>query len=69
MAFLAPEILSGSYDERVDVWSAGVILYYMLCGYLPFLGDGPEVLISIKHLDYNFYGLIDKNLVFFWKYF
>lgn len=56
MAFLAPEILSGSYDERVDVWSAGVILYYMLCGYLPFLGDGPEVLISIKHLDYNFYG-------------
>jgi calcium-dependent protein kinase len=31
--FSAPEIFSQSeYDEKIDVWSAGVILYMMLSG-------------------------------------
>uniref|UniRef100_A0A7S3K0F3 non-specific serine/threonine protein kinase n=1 Tax=Aureoumbra lagunensis TaxID=44058 RepID=A0A7S3K0F3_9STRA len=33
---MAPEVIRGSYDEKCDVWSLGVITYMLLAGAMPF---------------------------------
>lgn len=48
VAFSAPEIfLQNEYDEKVDVWSAGTVLYMMLCGQQPFNSENISMLVHM----------------------
>src|SRR5262249_29715380 len=47
--YMAPEISTGNYNKQIDIYAAGVILYEMLTGKVPFDGESAgEVLM--KHL-------------------
>ena len=46
---MAPEVISGSYDERCDIWAIGVIAFLLLSGEPPFGGcGGPEPLMTVR---------------------
>jgi len=37
--YLAPECYDGNFLPESDIWSCGIILYIMICGYPPFFGN------------------------------
>ena len=47
VAYRAPEVVSGSYDSKCEVWSLGIILYLMVTRNLPF--DG----VNEDHVQYR----------------
>lgn len=56
-SYVAPEILNNKpYDQMCDMWSCGVILYSLLCGYTPFADENQEQMFArIKKAEYEFF--------------
>nr|XP_043638210.1 serine/threonine-protein kinase PEPKR2-like [Erigeron canadensis] len=55
-AYVSPEVITGNYTEKADVWSAGILLHALLVGNLPFQGDSLEdVFEAIKTVKLDFH--------------
>merc|ERR1712129_559096 len=40
--FMAPEVWAGNFSKKCDIWSSGVILFFMLSGQYPFIASRIE---------------------------
>lgn len=53
--YIAPEMLEGSYNHQVDLWSLGVVLFMLLSGNPPFEGqDQEDILDAIRAANLSF---------------
>jgi len=63
--YAAPEMVLGKKYSgiKIDIWSTGIILYAMTCGYLPFEDKKNELLFKkIIECDYEFPSFLSHNV-------
>ena len=66
--FMPPECFAENCNEKLDMWSVGVITYYLLQGFLPFEGkEKVEIVGNISKARYRTNGLSDLSKAFISK--
>lgn len=57
--YAAPEMIAGLkyHGEKIDLWSCGVIMYALLCGFLPF--EDPDTTLLYKKIIKGKYAIPD----------
>lgn len=54
LGYIAPEVLDDTYTSQCDMWSLGVIVYFLLAGEMPFAGDDEDkVLLKTRAGQYE----------------
>lgn len=62
LPYMAPEIFIQNYNEKVDIWSLGVMMYRMLTGHLLFYGRNPEdIELKIRTAKFSIEENISEN--------
>jgi len=63
VAYMAPEVTQKKYDPRCDLWSCGVLMYFITGGELPFRGrDNAEICKKVQSGIYSFgSGWVDSS--------
>ena len=64
-AYAAPEMIQGHpYTKAADMWSAGVVLYAMVCGSLPFEDDSVQTLLQkVVYTEARFPETLSRSVV------
>jgi calcium-dependent protein kinase len=61
--YVSPQVLQGRYDKACDLWSCGVIMYILLCGFPPFHGEtDTEVLAKVRQGNFTLNSVEWKNI-------
>ncbi|CAD8129835.1 unnamed protein product [Paramecium sonneborni] len=61
--YAAPEITTGKYSSKADIWSLGIILYSMLYGFIPFDVSQPSKLENSKKLPIEYLPTIKPDII------
>jgi calcium-dependent protein kinase len=52
---ISPQAIDSTYGTQTDVWSCGVSLYYLLCGFVPFRAESKEaVFAAVRRGNFSF---------------
>ena len=70
-SYAAPEIIAGKeyFGPLADIWSIGVILFALVCGFLPFEDANTanlykKILSGKEEIIFFFYHLVDNNVFY-----